>query len=302
MRIKPWAAMAAVGLSLAGGTASAGAATVIEDQYAVAGPYATTTGTISDASGAVVYATYQPASYAALTFDSPIVVWGNGTDATPDKYATLLTRLASHGFTVVAPVAVNVGSGNRLVAAAQKMVALNGTPGSVYAGNLDVGAIATVGHSQGATGATRAAAANPGLIDAVMTFSMPNASFSAANPDCPTAADCTPNPSLLTQPAFLIGTRGFLDGLIASPATQTAYFNSVPGTAALGVLKSSEGKAADHNSIQDAADGGNPGGFLGYATAWLKAKLRGDTTAAGAFGGASPELPGNTRWSPAAVK
>ena len=49
--------------------------------------------------------------------------------------------------------------------------------------------------------------------------------------------------------------------------------------AALGIILTSDGKLADHTSIQDAADGGNPGGFFGYATAWLEHQLRGNATA-----------------------
>lgn len=287
---------------LAVGVTSATAATPVETQFAAVGPYATTTGTITDASGAVVYDTFYPSNYAALGFASPIVTWGNGTNATPTMYTTLLRHLASYGFTVVAPVATNTGSGRSIDAAAQKMVALNATAGSVFAGHLDTAHVGAAGHSQGAGGATRAATNDPSLITALLTFSLPNTTWIGTNPDCPTKADCTYDPSRLTQPVLFIGTRGFSDSIIASPATQTAFYNSVPGHAAVGIVSQSDGRAADHNSIQDAASGGNPGGELGYATAWLLYRLRGDATAAQAFSGTAPELLRNTNWSSAAVK
>jgi hypothetical protein len=72
--------------------------------------------------------------------------------------------------------------------------------------------------------------------------------------------------------------------------------------AALGIIQNSDGRAADHTSIQNAASGGNPGGFLGYATAWLEYQLRGSATAAGAFTGSHPELVSNSNWPGSAVK
>ena len=93
-----------------------------------------------------------------------------------------------------------------------------------------------------------------------------------------------------------LSTHGFWDSIIASPVTETSFFLSTSVHAALGIIRNSDGKLADHASIQDTADGGNPGGFLGYATAWLEYHLRGNATAAGAFTGAHPELVSNTNW------
>ena len=69
-----------------------------------------------------------------------------------------------------------------------------------------------------------------------------------------------------------------------------------------GIITESDGKPADHASIADPASGGNPGGFLGYATAWLEYQLRGDATAAGAFTGPHPELLSNINWPGSAIK
>lgn len=280
-------------------TGSASAATYpVETAYSATGPYATTTGTATDSAGNT-FRLYRPSDYAALGFDSPIVTWGNGTDATPEMYSRLLTHLASYGFTVIASTLTNTGSGNQIAAGARYLVAQNGTAGSVFEGNLDVAHVAAVGHSQGAGGATRAATNNPGLITTLMTFSLPNRMWVGANPNCPTAADCMYDPALLTQPTFLTGTNGLADALIASPATQKAFYNSIPGRAAVGIIQNSEGRAADHSAIQDRE---NPGGLLGYATAWLRYQLRGDTVAAGAFTGTQPEIVTNTNWPGSAVK
>jgi hypothetical protein len=289
-------------LGITAGNTAAAANNPIEATYTPAGPFATTTGTVSDGSGTVIYDIYRPADYAALGFKSPIVTWGNGTNATPDMYSTLLSHFASYGFTVIASTLTNTGSGNEIDAAAHYLVTQNGTAGSVFQGNLDVNRVAAVGHSQGAGGATRAATNDPALITTLLTFSLPNTTFVGANPDCPTANDCSYNPAALTRPAFFIGTHGVLDLIIASPSTETAFYNSVAGHAALGIIQNSDGKGADHNSVQNTANGGNPGGELGYATAWLEYQLRGVTSAAPAFSGTQAELPANANWPGSAVR
>src|SRR5690349_13968838 len=274
----------------------------VQAAFASPGPYATTTGTVTDSSGTVIYDVYRPSNYAALGFTSPIVTWGNRTRASPAKVSDLLGHPASDGFTVIASTLPNTGSGNEIDAAAHYPVTQNGVTTSVFHGHLNTGEVASVGTSQGATGAVRAATNDPALIKTVMTFSLPNSVWSGPNSDCPTAADCTSDPAALTRPVFFISTYGFWDSIIASPATEKAYFNSTSVHAALGVILTSDGKLADHTSIQNAAVGGNPGGFFGYATAWLEYQLRGNATAAGAFSGPHPELLSNINWPGSAVK
>jgi hypothetical protein len=272
----------------------------VEALFASPGPYATTAGAAT--SGGASYDFYRPSNYAALGFQSPIVTWGNGTNGSPAQVSVLLRHLASYGFTVIASTLPNTGSGNEIDAAAHYLVTQNGVAASVFHGHLNVNEVAAVGTSQGATGAVRAATSDPALIKTVMTFSLPSAAWAAPNPDCPTAADCTAHPDALTRPAFFISTHGFFDSIIASPATEKAYFLSAPVHAALGIITSSDGKAADHASIGDPAAGGNPGGFLGYATAWLEYQLRGSVIAAAAFTGPHPELIVNPNWPGSAVK
>jgi hypothetical protein len=274
----------------------------VQAAFTPTGPYATATATVTNASGTAIYDLFYPGDYAALGFQSPIVTWGNGTGGTPADYSVFLEHLASYGFTVIASTRPDTGSGNEIDAAARYLVAQDSVPGSVFDGHLNVNEVAAAGLSQGATGAVRATTNDPALIKTVLTFSEPNPIWSAPNSDCPTAADCTAHPAALTRPVFFISTHGFWDSIIASPATQKAFFLSTSVHAALGIIASSDGKPADHTSIENPALGGNPGGFLGYATAWLEYQLRGNATAAGAFTGAHPELVSNTNWPGSATK
>jgi hypothetical protein len=82
----------------------------------------------------------------------------------------------------------------------------------------------------------------------------------------PTAADCTAHPAAPNRPVFFIFTYGFSDSIIASPATERAFFLSTSVDAALGIILTSDGKPADHTSIENPPTG-NPGGLFGYATA-----------------------------------
>jgi hypothetical protein len=273
----------------------------VQAAFTLPGPYATATGTVTNASGTAVYDLFYPSDYAAVGFQSPIVTWGNGTGGTPADYSAFLLHLASYGFTVIASTLPNTGSGNEIDAAAHYLVAQDSVPASIFYGHLNVNEVAAVGMSQGATGAVRATTNDPALIKTVMTFSEPNPIWSAPNPDCPTAADCTADPAALTRPVFFISTYGFWDSIIASPATEKAFFVSTCVHAALGIILSSDGKPADHTAIENPPTG-NPGDLLGYATAWLEYQLRGDATAAGAFTGAHPELVSNPNWPGSATK
>jgi len=281
--------------------AGADAMPPVETAFSAPGPFATTTGTVTEGS-TVVYDLYYPSNYNSVGFKSPIVTWGNGTGAASDQYSSLLLQFASYGFTVIATTLQNTGSGREMDEAAHYLVKMNATRGSVFDGHLNVHRAAAVGHSQGALGAARVAVMDPTLISTLITFSLPAAKLDATNPDCPVVSDCEVNMASVHQPTFLVSTHGLEDSYIASPSVERAYFNEVKGRAALGILKDSEGVKADHTSIENAAIGGNPNEEIAYATAWLEFTLRGNRQAAGAFTGAHPELTSNSDWPGSLVK
>ena len=269
----------------------------VQTAYTRPGPYVTTTGTVTGAAGTVTYDLFYPARYAALGFRSPIVTWGNGTGGKPSNVAVFLSHLASYGFTVIASTLPNTGSGKEIDAGARYLVAQDSVSGSAFYHHLDVTRVAAVGSSQGAGGSVRAGMTDPALITTVLTFSLPNRFWAGPNPDCPTRQDCLVDVSALTMPIFLVSTHGPFDAVIASPATERAYFRSTKAHAALGIILFTDHKLADHPSIAT-----DPGGMLGYATAWLEYQLRGDASAGGAFTGPHPELLSNLNWPGSATK
>jgi pimeloyl-ACP methyl ester carboxylesterase len=292
--------MAIFACSLSAAGAMSSSDDPVSTNFGAVGPFATTTAMI--AQGTATYDVFRPADYAQLGFKSPIVTWGNGTGAVPTDYATLLSHFASYGFTVIATTLPNTGSGREIDAAARYLVKANSTSGSAFAHHLDARAIAAVGHSQGATGAVRTANTDPHLITSVMTFSLPALAWSTPNPDCAVKTDCEYRLNRVTQPIFFIATHGPVDAVITDPANERADFGSIKGRAALGLIALSEGRTADHASVEDSDLGGNPGDELGYATAWLEYTLRANKQAAAAFSGRHPALVSDPDWPGSMVK
>ncbi|MEU7909258.1 hypothetical protein [Actinoplanes sp. NPDC049118] len=270
------AAALAVVLTVPGPAARA-ATPDIEQAYAVPGPWAVETYTIDTR-----YVVTHPADLGANGFRHPIVTWGNGSDAGPERYAGVLRHLASWGFVVIASTSTTTGSGTEVLAAAEHLIAENAVPAGRFTGTLDTTRVAAAGHSQGAGGAARATLASNGLIRTVVAFNPPDPIW------IPDADEI--DVSEVTVPVLLLS--GVRDTLISPPRTLTGYYDRIPGPAVRAALR-----AAGHNTIQD--DGG---GYLGYLAAWLRYQLTDDGRAADAFLGAHPELLGNTAWSNQAAK
>lgn len=79
----------------------------------------------------------------------PVFVWGCGGTATPSSYATELSKIASHGFVVIAEVE-NIGDdGMPLLAAADWIVKENDRSGGPLYQKLDTKKLGLGGHSIG---------------------------------------------------------------------------------------------------------------------------------------------------------
>jgi hypothetical protein len=77
----------------------------------------------------------------------PIVTWGNGAGSTPGGY-TLLPRLATHGFVVIATNST-MATGALLKGGIDWLIAENGRDGSMFKGKLDPDQVASMGYSLG---------------------------------------------------------------------------------------------------------------------------------------------------------
>jgi pimeloyl-ACP methyl ester carboxylesterase len=206
----------------------------------------------------------------------PIVTWGNGTWAKPEKYAFLLRHLASWGMIVVATRDSSVGTGETLLDALALLA--NSEAGSL----ADRRRIAAIGHSQGASGAFNAAAAPSSGIATTVLIDLPGRRLCNRE-------HCAAIPTGLQGKQSVLFLSGEKDPL-SSPEMVDSYFSEVPA----GRLRAKAAvAAADHNDIQ-----GQPacqpfaigcrngvGAFLPYVTAWLRWQLTTDKAAAAVFTG-----------------
>lgn len=189
----------------------------------------------------------------------PVVIWGNGSWASPEKYDFLLRHLASWGMAVVATRDDAVAQGETMLDA---LALLRDEGASVP---VDFGRVAAIGHSQGAGGAANAAT-KADDIDTVVAIDLP-----ARNHCSP--GDCDDIPSGLSGDTSVLFLSGDRDPL-SPPDAVDAYYRDVPEG-----LPKAKGMVvdADHNDIQGQPECGflaigcrnGVEGFLPYVTAWL---------------------------------
>lgn len=206
----------------------------------------------------------------------PVVTWGNGTWAKPEKYAFLLRHLASWGMIVVATRDSSTGTGETLLDALALL------DQSDLAARADRRRIAAIGHSQGASGAFNAAAAPSSKISTTVLIDLPGRRLCNRE-------HCAAIPTGLREKQSILFLSGEKDPL-SSPDMIDGYFSEVPA----GRLRAKAAVAgADHNDIQG-QPGCQPfaigcrtgiGAFLPYVTAWLRWQLAGDKAAAAIFSG-----------------
>lgn len=132
--------------------AHAAAESVGTDFYSVPGSHATV-----KLRGGPDHTFYYPADLAAGT-RYPILLWGNGTGATPDSYDTLLRHLASWGIVVAAANTTKSGSGSEMLAGGRFLIEENTRPASPFHDAVDPAKVGASGHSQGGGGTIRAGA------------------------------------------------------------------------------------------------------------------------------------------------
>jgi hypothetical protein len=194
---------------------------------------------------------YRPAS---LSGPHPVILWGNGTGASPAIYDGLLRHWASYGFIVAAANTPNSGSGQEMLDGLNILTAENADPHSVYFGRVDTGRVGASGHSQGGGGAIAA----------------------GADPRVSTTVPIQPGPlgnvKLLHGPMFILA--GQLDAIVLPLLLVIPRYNAATHIPAI----YGELAGATHTT-----PGGNGGGFRGPTTAWFRYWLSFDQTARSLF-------------------
>ncbi len=252
----------AFSLTLSTFTASPAQAATSPRSYEQPGPHAVTV-----TQGGPDHTLYYPADIATSNRQHPVLVWGNGTGATPDQYDVQLRHLASWGFVVAAANTTQAGSGEEMLAGARFLVAEDQRAGSIFEGRIDEAHIGAAGHSQGGGGAI-AAGADP-LVDTVVPI-MPG-------PQGQVGA--------LHGPAFYVA--GQYDYVVPSFFVRSRYAGTTQVPAVFGELKGS-----DHFF-----PGETRARAIGAVTAWFRFWLMGDENARSVFFGASSGMSTDAGWS-----
>jgi hypothetical protein len=196
----------------------------------------------------------------------PVILWGNGTITAPSWYDALLRHMASHGFIVAAANTSNAGTGQEMLQGLTTLTQWNGQSGNRFYQKVDLENVGTTGHSQGGSGAMRAAADN--RVDTAFPVEGGFFAGSGLNVNKPTLYLAGENDTLKT------GIRAAYD---AAKATIPSAYAELAGASHLVPL-------------------GNGGGFRPAMTAWARWRLMGDATAGGQFVGANCGMCNSSSW------
>ena len=198
----------------------------------------------------------------------PVILWGNGTGASPSTYDALLRHFASHGFIVAAANTANAGSGQAMVAGLDNLTAFNSNSSSRFFDRVDLTRVGTTGHSQGGGGALEAAA--DGRVDTTFPF----------QPWLGEGSDVNDGASAF----FMAGQN---DGIVSSASVEADFNDADHVPAAFGEL-------AGANHFEPVGNGGD---FRAAATAWVRWQLMDDANGRGLFVGANCGLCTSNAWS-----
>ncbi len=251
----------------------------LEQRYAQQGSYPVKVEEVESTMGEALYRIYYPAFQGDESY--PVISWGNGTGATPDRYDELLTHLASWGFIVIDSYSTTTGTGKEIGEAIHYLGKENERENSLFYQKIQMEQIGAAGHSQGSTGVINAHTnySSGSLIKTVVSIALPDLKH------------CDPedvyNTSRITAPFLIMGgTRDFLISPVST--NQIALQNANASTPVMMGMA----KGAAHTAIE-----GNGGNHRGYLTAWMRYRLLDDQEAMKAFHGDASEMMHNPNWS-----
>ena len=250
----------------------------IEQRYAQQGSYQVKVEEVKRTSGEALFRIYYPAFQGDESY--PIISWGNGTDATPDRYNELLTHLASWGFIVIDSYSKTTGTGREITEAIDYLRNENQRTNSMFYQKIQVEQIGVAGHSQGSTGVINAHTnyKSGSLIKTVVSIALPDLKYCDPKDVYDTAR--------ITVPFLILG--GTRDFLISPVSTNQLAVHS---TNASTPVMMGMAKGAAHTAIE-----GNGGNHRGYLTAWMRYWLYDDSEAKKAFHGNAAEMMHNSNW------
>lgn len=245
------------GEDLSGVAQEAGTFPSVSD-FAASGPFSTTSGSLG-----LSCTVYRPSTLGQNGVTHPVILWGNGTGASPSTYSGLLRHLASHGFIVAAANTSNAGNGSEMLSCLSSLISANGSATSVYYRKVDTARVGASGHSQGGAGTIMAGR------DARVTATAPIQPYIGYIPGGGLFSDA----SIRQQrgPMFLVS--GTADTIAVPTIHQLPVYSDVNQPVWWGTLTG----ATHFEPVGDA------GSFRGPVTAWFRARFMDDASAERVF-------------------
>lgn len=244
--------------------------TPLIQKFATAGHFTETLIEVKDDTGANLYRIYLPEN---PTAQLAVVIWGNGTGANPADYDGIMRHLAQWGFLVLDNYSENTGTGEEMSEAITYLVHAQSDPTNTLFNQIDLEHIATVGHSQGSTGAINSHTnfENGALVKTVVSIALPALKWADEEDKYDVSK---------IETSFLV-LGGKKDQLISPVSSNKLAIEQTDGIAALCLMV----KGVGHNEIQH--DGGV---YKGILTAWLSYQLKNNAAAELVFKGDNAEI------------
>ncbi|MBC7978673.1 MAG: alpha/beta hydrolase [Myxococcales bacterium] len=228
--------------------------------FSARGPFATTQQSLGTSC-----TVHRPTTLGQGGVTHPVVIWGNGTGASPATYSALLSHLASHGFIVAAANTSNAGNGSQMLSCLSSLVSANGTPGNVFFQRVDTARVGASGHSQGGAGTIMAGrdarVRTTAPVQPYLGFIPGGGLFSSA--------------SIGQQRGPMLLISGSSDTIAVPTIHQLPVFNGVNQH----VFWATRSGASHFEPV------GNAGDFRSPLTAWFRSELMDDAQAAAVFEG-----------------
>ena len=243
------------------------------------------------------FVVYYPTQLENETKKYPVVLWANGTGSKSDTYTSFLKHLSSWGFIVISNDDENTRTGESLNAGIDLLIAENENADNVMYQKIDMSNIGIGGHSQGGPAVFNMATVQPhaDMIKTVYAVSATSSYHTKVFKDGWEYDISKVNiPTMLTA-----GTQSF-DAGTATSADQESDEKAgiMQGICPLWSLDENFGLLPDpvdklYVRKKNVVHGDSYLQFDAYMTAWFMWQLQGDTEAAKAFTGDSPEIMSN---------
>ena len=216
----------------------------------------------------------------------PAVLFLNGSGQKTMWFEEYFARFASFGIVAIGTDDTDPGTGYSAEKALEFLLAQNADPDSELYGKVNSDKIGIAGYSQGGAGALRSASLLP-ISDAFCIVAV----LSPSNEARAESKGWTYDSSKIKVPVLMVSGTEDDDaaGTITSLAQMRQTFDKIPGPKAL-----ARKTGAGHQNIRQQT--------VGYIVAWMCWQLCGDSDAAKAFSGRSPELAKNPDWQDVILK